>query len=80
MPLARGTRQILENTEFILLYSLMFEIDSFSFVLLLIDDWQLVMPVNICQSFIHQSFVAAFSPKFLLPKLFTVRYSVNSKS
>jgi len=50
--LARGTRQILKNMEFVLLYSLMFGIDSFGFVLLLIDDWRSQsMQVNICQSF-----------------------------
>jgi len=38
--LAYGTRQILENTEFVLLRSSMFGIASFSFVLLFIDDWQ----------------------------------------
>jgi len=55
MLIACGTRQILKNTEFVLLYSSMFGIALFNFVLLLIDDWQ-------CKSaftklFYHQSFL-----------------------
>jgi len=69
MLLTHGTRQILENMEFILLCSQMFGIALFGFVLLLIDDWRLVMQVSIRQSFFHQSFAASFSPKF-----FTVQY------
>jgi len=70
MLLARGTRQILENTEFVLSCSSMFGIALFDFVLLLIDDCQLVMQVNICQSFFHQSFAAAFSSNFFITKVF----------
>jgi len=51
----------------------MFEIASFGFVLLLIDDWQLAMQVNICQSF-FESFAAAFSPNSFTAKIFTVQY------
>jgi len=62
-----------KNTEFVLLCSLMFGIDSFGSLLQLIDDWPLAMQVNIRQSFFRQSFAAAFSPNFLLPKFFTIR-------
>jgi len=53
--LAHGTRQILENTEFVLLCSSMFGIVLFSFVLLLINDRWLAM------------YVSQHSPKFFLP-------------
>jgi len=46
----------------------MFGIASLGFVLLLIDDWQLMMQVNICQSFC-QSFAAAFLPKYFTAKV-----------
>jgi len=59
--------------EFVLLFSLMFSIAWFGFVLLLINDcvlllihdWRLAMQVNIHQSFFSQSFRAAFLPNFL---------------
>jgi len=63
LKIACGTRQILKNTEFVLLCSSMFEIASFGFVLLLIDDWQLVMQVNIRQSFFCQCLVVTFFAK-----------------
>jgi len=68
--LARGTRQILKNTEFVLLCSSMFGIDSFGFVLLLIDDWQLAMQVNIRQSFFANPLQQPFRQTFLPPKFF----------
>jgi len=78
MLLARGTRQILENMEFILLCSLMFGIDLFSFVLLLIDDWR-------CKSTFAKLFFAKlffanplqqpFHQNFLPPKLLTIWYA-----
>jgi len=69
-PLAHGTRQILENTEFILLCSLMFGIDLIGFVLLLINDWRLVMQVNIRHSFFANPLQQPFT------KVFTVWYSI----
>jgi len=46
MLLARGTRQIVKNTEFALLSSLMFGIDSFGFISLLIDVWHRIGNVS----------------------------------
>jgi len=72
---ARGTRQILKNTELVLLCSSMFGIDLFGFVLLLINDWQLVMQVNIHQSFFANPLQQPFYQTFLLPKFFTVQHT-----
>jgi len=41
----------------------MFGIALFGFVLLLIDDWRLVMQVNICQSFFRQCLAVALFAK-----------------
>jgi len=53
----------MENTEFVLLCSLMFGIASFGFVLLLINEGRLVMQVNIRQSFFHQYLAVALFAK-----------------
>jgi len=68
--LARGTTNP-ESTEFVLLYSSMFGIASFNFILLLIDDWQLAMQVNIRQSFFANPLQQSFRQNFLPPKFFT---------
>jgi len=72
--LAHGARQILENTKFVLLCSSMFGIPLFGFILLLIDDWRLVMQVNINQSFFTNPLQQPFHQTFLLAKFFTIRY------
>jgi len=56
--------------EFILLCALMFRIASFGFVLPLINDWELAMQVNICQSFFANPLQQPFPQTFLLPKFF----------
>jgi len=78
MLLACGARQILENMEFVLLCSSMFGIPLLGFILPLIDDWRLVMQVNIRQSFFHQSFAAAFITK--LPNFFTAKVFYHTVS
>jgi len=75
MPLACGTR----NSGKYGVCFIMFEIASFSFILLLINDWRLVMQVNIHQSFFCQSFAAAFSPNFFTAKVFYCMVCINSE-
>jgi len=73
MLLACGTTQILKNMEFVLLCSSIFGIDSFGFVLLLIDGWRLAIQVNIHQSFFINPLQQPFRQTFLPPKFFTVQ-------